>query len=106
MTRTFDPAISRLAWYTYATRCAISVWSAQSIEGGIHRGAYLPQVELSVRLVRDTLDLKKRSGGVGITLAALVTEYAPFAVESVVREVRWPISSAHTRGGPAVILIQ
>jgi hypothetical protein len=104
MTRTFDPAISRLARYTYATRCTVSMQSAQSIEGGIRAGAYLPQVELSIRLVRNTFDLKKRSGGVGITLAALVTEYAPFAVESV-RGARGR-SAVLIKGGPDVILIQ
>lgn len=46
-------------------------------------GGYLSEVELSILLVRDALNLKKGSVGTGVTLAALMTEYAPFAVESV-----------------------
>ena len=45
--------------------------------------ANLAKVELSILLVRDTLDLKEGGGRMGVALPALMTEYAPFAVESV-----------------------
>jgi hypothetical protein len=45
--------------------------------------SYLSQVELSVLLVHNTFDLKEGSVGACVAFAALVTEYAPFAVESV-----------------------
>ena len=45
--------------------------------------ANLAKVELSILLVRDTLDLKEGGCGMGVALPALMTEYAPFAVESV-----------------------
>jgi len=48
---------------------------------------YLSQVELSVLLVHNTLDLKEGSVGACVTLAALMAEYAPFAVKSV-RELK------------------
>lgn len=50
--------------------------------GTVYIGYTLSEVELSILLVRDTLDLKEGGVGVGVTLAALMTEYAPFAVES------------------------
>ena len=49
----------------------------------IRQGAYLSEVELCVLLSRNTLDLKEGSVGAGVTLATFMTEYAPFAVESV-----------------------
>jgi hypothetical protein len=45
--------------------------------------ANLSKVELSILLVRDTLNLEEGGVGTGVTLPALMTEYAPFAVESV-----------------------
>jgi len=42
----------------------------------------LSEVELSILLGRDTLDLKEGSVRTGAALATLVTENAPFAVES------------------------
>jgi len=42
----------------------------------------LSEIELGVLLGRDTLDLEERSVGTGVALAALMAEYAPFAVES------------------------
>ena len=53
----------------------------------MHRAANLSKVELSVLLVRDTLDLKEGGVGIGVAFPALMTEYAPFAVESVGRTV-------------------
>ena len=53
----------------------------------MHRVTNLPKVKLSVLLVRDTLDLKEGGVGIGVAFPALMTEYAPFAVESVGRTV-------------------
>lgn len=38
---------------------------------------------MSILLGRDTLNLKEGSGRVGVALATLMTENAPFAVESI-----------------------
>jgi len=43
----------------------------------------LSEVELNIILVRDALDLKEGRVGTCVTLSALVSEYAPFTVESV-----------------------
>jgi len=45
--------------------------------------AYLSEVELSILLGRDTLNLKEGSVRTGVALATLMTENAPFAVESI-----------------------
>jgi hypothetical protein len=49
----------------------------------MHQSANLSKVELSIVLVCDTFDLKEGGVGTGVALPALMTEYAPFAVESV-----------------------
>jgi len=50
--------------------------------GAVYVCYTLSEVELSILLGRDTLDLKEGSVGTGITLAPFVAEYTSFAVES------------------------
>jgi hypothetical protein len=49
----------------------------------IRKSRHLSEVELCVLLCRNALYLKKGSVGMGVTFAALMSEYAPFTVESV-----------------------
>jgi hypothetical protein len=49
----------------------------------IRKSRHLSEVELGVLLCRNALYLKKGSVGTGVTFAALMAKYAPFAVESV-----------------------
>ena len=83
ITRTFDPAICRLARYTYATRCANATIQHGESRGIVCKSRHLSEVELCVLLCRNALDLKKGSVGTSITFAALMAKHAPFAVESV-----------------------
>ena len=55
--------------------------SGQKYQG--EEDSYLSQVDLSVLLVHNTLDLKEGSVGTCVALAALMAEYASFAVKSV-----------------------
>ena len=80
MTRIFEPRTSLFARYTYATRCMMFSENCSGAEG---RGRTdLAEVELSVLLVGDALDLEEGGVGVGVALAALVAEDAALAVES------------------------
>ena len=45
--------------------------------------AYLSEVELSILLGRNTLNLKEGSVRVGVAFSALMAENAPFAIESI-----------------------
>jgi hypothetical protein len=93
ITRTFDPAICRLARYTYATRCANTIIQHVGSRGMIHKNRHLSEVELCVLLCRNALYLKKGSVGAGVTFTALMAKHAPFAVESVgERRVRFSCS--------------
>lgn len=49
----------------------------------VRESRHLSEVELCVLLCRNALYLKKGSVGTGVTFAALMAKYAPFAVESV-----------------------
>jgi hypothetical protein len=82
MTRTFDPAISFLARYTYATRYTNAMGQRKVLRRGKIL-SYLSEVELSILLGRDTLDLKEGSVRAGVALTTLMAENAPFAVESM-----------------------
>ena len=48
----------------------------------MHERAYLAKVELSVLLVRDTLNLEERGVGAGVALGALVAKDTALRVES------------------------
>lgn len=49
----------------------------------VRKRRHLSEVELCVLLCRNALYLEKGSVGTGVTFAALMAKYAPFAVESV-----------------------
>ena len=80
MTRIFEPRTSLFARYTYATRCMM--FSEKSIRLGERGRTDLAEVELSVLLVGDALDLEERRVGVGVALAALVAKDAAFCAQS------------------------
>ena len=48
----------------------------------VRKRRHLSEVELCVLLCRNALYLEKGSVGTGVTFAALMAKYAPFAVES------------------------
>jgi len=78
----------------------------------VRKSRHLSEVELCVLLRRNALYLKKRSVGTGVTFAALMAKYAPFAVESVgedksqIQLFTCVISSVEHGGQRDVILVK
>ena len=61
----------------------MTYFSTKGQGGVVRESRHLSEVELCVLLCRNALYLKKGSVGTGVTFAALMAKYAPFAVESV-----------------------